>query len=40
MLTQTIGIALFSTDYHWLANSNFPAQFTVKNGLCFSGIFH
>jgi hypothetical protein len=24
---------------HWLAGSNFPAQFTVKNVICFSDIF-
>jgi hypothetical protein len=25
---------------HWLVDSIFPAQFTVKNVVCFSVIFH
>jgi hypothetical protein len=26
--------------YHWLGDSSFSAQFTVKNVVCFSDIFH
>jgi hypothetical protein len=30
----------YSSLTHWLGDSNFSAQFTVKNVDCFSDIFH
>jgi hypothetical protein len=34
------GGSFFFFRNHWLADLNFPAQFTVKNDVCFSDIFH